>query len=164
MIISASGMCEAGRIRHHLANAITDAKNTVMVVGYMAENTLGRKIVDKESPINIFGDPYELKAEVQIFNAFSGHADKNGLLSFAENAGDLKNIFCVHGEYEGMKSYRDSLFGLENIQKNKTGIYVPAPGDRFTLEGDHFHRQKDFNKVSRNQFKEDYDERFNELG
>lgn len=163
IIISASGMCEAGRIRHHLANSITDAKNTVMIVGYMAENTLGRKIVDGESPINIFGEPYELKAEVQIFNAFSGHADKKGLLEFAENAGDLKNIFCVHGEYEGMKSYRDSLFGLENVKKNETGIYVPAPGDRFTLEGGKFHRQDDFNEASRNQFKQDYDERFNDL-
>lgn len=163
IIISASGMCEAGRIRHHLANSITDAKNTVMIVGFMAENTLGRKLVEKENPINIFGDPHELRAEVQIFNAFSGHADKKGLLNFAQNSGDLKNVFCVHGEYEGMKSYRESLFGLENIKKNETGIYVPAPGDRFTLDGERFRREDDFNEVSRNLFTDDYDERFNEF-
>lgn len=164
IIISASGMCEAGRIRHHLANNIADPNNTVMVVGFMAENTLGRKIVDKENPVNIFGEAHPLNAETVIFNAFSGHADKQGLLNFAANCGNPKNIFCVHGEYEGMKSFRDSLFDLENVKGSETKIYTPAPGDRFDLMGDLFERQSDFNEVSRNLFPECYDERFNALG
>ena len=71
-------MCEAGRIRHHLVNHITDPTTLILVVGFMAENTLGRKLVEHESPVNIFGDPYEVKAEVVIYNAFSGHADQKG--------------------------------------------------------------------------------------
>ncbi|MCF7830783.1 MBL fold metallo-hydrolase [Candidatus Gracilibacteria bacterium] len=131
VIISASGMCEAGRIRHHLINTISDPKNLILVVGFMAENTLGRKIVEKENPINIFGDPYELKAEVQIYNAFSAHADQRRLLRFAGSCGDPKAVFCVHGEDEAMVEFRKKLKTRKHLAK--ADIFIPAPGDIFEI-------------------------------
>lgn len=134
IIISASGMCEAGRIRHHLANNISDEKNTVLVVGFMAENTLGRKLVENESPVNIFGEPHEVKAEMIIFNAFSGHADQNGLLDFAGACGTPTQVFCVHGENAQMLSFREKLQKLTNL--SKANIEAPLPGETFELQID----------------------------
>jgi len=131
VIISASGMCEAGRIRHHLINTISDPKNLILVVGFMAANTLGRKIVEKENPINIFGEPYELNAEVQIYNAFSAHADQKRLVSFANNCGDPKAVFCVHGEDEAMIEFREKLKTKKHL--TKADIFIPAPGDIFEI-------------------------------
>ncbi len=131
IIISASGMCEAGRIRHHLANSISDEKNTLLIVGFMAENTLGRKLVEKESPVNIFGEPHEVKAEIIIFNAFSGHADQNGLLEFAGACGKPKQVFCVHGENEQMLTFRDKLGTLKNLADST--IEAPLPGEMWEL-------------------------------
>ena len=74
IIISASGMCEFGRIRHHLANRIPNEDDLVLIVGFQAQNTLGRKLVEGESPVNIFGEPHVVRADIQIYNAFSGHA------------------------------------------------------------------------------------------
>lgn len=98
IIISASGMCEAGRIRHHLKNNIEDHKNTIAIVGYMAENTLGRKIVDGDKEIKIFDKMYQLNAEVVILDAFSGHADMNDLDEWISHIKGLKKILFVHGE------------------------------------------------------------------
>lgn len=134
IIISASGMCEAGRIRHHLANNISNPKNTILVVGFMAENTLGRKIVEHQSPVNIFGDPYEIKAEVVIFNAFSGHADQHGLLEFAGACGKPKQVFCVHGENKQMQTFIDKLSELENLAE--AHIHAPMPGELWELQYD----------------------------
>jgi len=134
IIISASGMCEAGRIRHHLVNGISDEKNTILVVGFMAQNTLGRKIVEGESPVNIYGDPYEVKADVVIFNAFSGHADQNGLLDFAGKVGKPKTVFCVHGEAQQMRVFRDKLTKLKNLKS--TQIEMPLLGEMFELQTD----------------------------
>ncbi len=134
IIISASGMCEAGRIRHHLKNNITDEKNLILIIGFMAQNTLGRKLVEKEPVINIFGDPYPLNADVKIFNAFSAHADQRGLLRFAENVGRPKATFLVHGEDTAMMTLRDKLKELKNHQK--TDIFIPAPGNIYQLTND----------------------------
>jgi metallo-beta-lactamase family protein len=98
IIIAGSGMCESGRILHHLKNNIEDSRNTVLVVGYMAENTLGRKIVDRVPFVRIFGIEYELNAEVTTINAFSGHADQTELCGFIEACLPLKRIFLVHGD------------------------------------------------------------------
>src|SRR5690606_23552057 len=76
VIISASGMAEAGRILHHLRNNVEDPKNTVVVVGFMAEHTLGRRIVEQRAEINIFGQPHRLRAEVAVLSYFSAHADE----------------------------------------------------------------------------------------
>jgi len=75
-------MCEGGRILHHLVATIEDSKNTVIIVGFQAEHTLGRRIVEKKPEVRIYGVMHPLKAEVVVLNGFSGHADQNGLLHF----------------------------------------------------------------------------------
>jgi len=105
IIVSSSGMCEAGRILHHLLHNIEDPRNTVMIVGFMAENTLGRKIMEKQPRVKIFGEPYKLRAEVSVLNTFSAHADYNDLLAYVDclDYHRLKEIFLVHGEPEAQK-------------------------------------------------------------
>src|SRR5579859_26245 len=99
VIISASGMCEAGRIRHHLKNNIGDKKNLVLFIGYCAEGTLGDQITRGKSPVNIFGDPCDVRANVVSLDTYSGHADKNELRSYVQKiTGNVRRIFCIHGE------------------------------------------------------------------
>jgi metallo-beta-lactamase family protein len=98
IIISSSGMCEAGRIRHHLKNNIEDPKNTIAVVGYMAENTLGRKLVSGDEFVKIFDRMYKVNADVVILESFSAHADKDDLDDFVQNIEGLKKVMLVHGE------------------------------------------------------------------
>jgi metallo-beta-lactamase family protein len=100
VIIAASGMCEAGRIVHHLANTVGDPKNMILIVGYQAENTLGKKLVMKEPVVNIHGEPHEIKADVIVLNSFSGHADSNELVTYADkfDRKQLRRIFLVHGD------------------------------------------------------------------
>lgn len=100
IIIAGSGMCEAGRILHHLKNNISESRNTVLIVGYMAENTLGKRIVEREPFVRIFGIEYELNAEVVIINAFSRHADKNELYEYVKSCLPLKRVFVVHGDLD----------------------------------------------------------------
>jgi metallo-beta-lactamase family protein len=97
IIISASGMCEAGRIRHHLRNNISDPKNTVLIVGFQAEDTLGRRLVEKRHEMKIFGELIKRRCEVEVLNAFSSHADQDELFENIKNSG-AKKIVCVHGE------------------------------------------------------------------
>ena len=154
VIISASGMCEFGRIRHHLANHLGDKKNLVLIVGFQAENTLGRKLVDSENPVNIFGDPHEVKAEIKIYNAFSGHADQRGLLEFAANAGNLKDVFLVHGEEKPQKVFMEKLREQDNITED-CDIYAPLPGETFELTTDmKFRKTNDINEISQNFYRE----------
>jgi len=109
IIISASGMCETGRILHHLANNIEDPRTTVLIIGFMAEHTLGRRIVEKIPSIKIFGEELSLKAEVAIMNGFSAHADKNELLAFLDglNRERLHHVFIVHGEPDQSEAFAD---------------------------------------------------------
>jgi metallo-beta-lactamase family protein len=108
VIISASGMCEHGRILHHLKNNIENEKNIILIVGYQAKNTLGRKLVEKHEQVNIFGQPYKRRAEVIVLNEFSAHADRNDLISFVEKVSP-ERIFLVHGEEEQMEPLGISL-------------------------------------------------------
>jgi metallo-beta-lactamase family protein len=130
VIISASGMCEAGRILHHLANNIEDAKNTILIVGFMAENTLGRRLVEKEPLVRIFGDTYQVRAQIVKINAFSAHADHNELLSYISRFDHerLKNIFVLHGEAAQSQALAEGLgsLGFSNIR-------IPASGERVEL-------------------------------
>jgi len=128
IIISASGMCEFGRINHHLKNNIEDHRNTVLIVGYMAENTLGRKILNKEGEVKIFGKPYRLNAEVEVIDSYSGHADRSDLLSFATHLKGLKKIFIVHGEEKAQMEYKKAL-----QQNGFTDIQIPQPGETFEI-------------------------------
>src|SRR3989442_10129725 len=102
VIIAASGMCEAGRILHHLANNIGDRRNMILIVGYQAEHTLGKRLVDQETEVRILGSLYTRKAEVVVHNSFSAHADGPGLLSYIGqfDAKRMQRIFLFHGEYE----------------------------------------------------------------
>lgn len=106
IIISASGMCEAGRILHHLKNHAPDERNTVLFVGYQAEHTLGRRIIEGEPVIKVFGQKYPMNAEVAVLNTFSGHADKNDLISFVDNTGvRCKTFILVHGEDNALGAF-----------------------------------------------------------
>lgn len=124
IIISSAGMCEHGRILHHLKNNIEDPKNTILIVGYMAQNTLGRKILEKQSMVKIFGEPYHLRAKVVVMDAFSAHADRSDLLDYVAHIRDLKKIFLVHGE----QSQGDILKEILLSQGHKD-ITVPKRGD-----------------------------------
>ncbi|HOW42115.1 MAG TPA: MBL fold metallo-hydrolase [Candidatus Omnitrophota bacterium] len=112
IIIAGSGMCESGRVLHHLKNTIEDSRNTVLVVGYMAKDTLGRRIVERDRFVPIFGIEHELNAEVVIINAFSGHADKHDLFEFISGCLPLKRIFLVHGDEEQTWILFNRLFNL----------------------------------------------------
>ncbi len=111
IIISSSGMAEAGRVLHHLANSVEDPKNAVCIVGFMAENTLGRRILNKEKQIKIFGTFYENNAELAVFDAFSAHADYLEILDYLKNYDikRIKNIFLVHGEKQAIYSLQQHL-------------------------------------------------------
>ncbi|MGD0335527.1 MAG: MBL fold metallo-hydrolase [Candidatus Omnitrophota bacterium] len=109
IIIAGSGMCESGRILHHLQNNIEDSRNTILVVGYMAQDTLGKRIVEKFPFVRIFGVEYELNAEVEVINSFSGHADKNDLINFISACLPLKKVFLVHGDQDQSEALRDAL-------------------------------------------------------
>jgi len=125
IIVSADGMCECGRVVHHLANNISDPRNTVLIVGYMAENTLGRKIRDHAEKVKIFGDEYEVKADVECINAFSAHADYTEMTKWLKtiDTSRLKKIFMVHGEKSAQEFFQNYLKenGFPNVQIVKYG-------------------------------------------
>ncbi len=122
IIISASGMAEAGRIRHHLKNNIGDPKNLILFIGYCAEHTLGAQIVSGQNPVNIFGEPHQVRAKVVSLDSFSGHADKNELRRYVEGiSGDIKKIFCIHGEESQCLTHAETLRAM----KPKAEIIVP---------------------------------------
>ena len=121
IIISASGMCEAGRIKHHLKHNLWRPESTILFVGYQAEGTLGRRILSGEKTVKIFGEEIGVHAEIRKLNAFSGHADQNGLLEFVNGfTKKPKKIFLVHGEYSGQQI-------LAEVIKSKFGINVIIP-------------------------------------
>lgn len=127
IIIAGSGMCESGRILHHLQNNIEDSRNTILVVGYMAQDTLGRRIVEKVPFVRIFGIEYQLNAEVAIINSFSGHADRNDLIAFVNACLPLKKVFLVHGELTHTQSLSDAL-----IQQG-VDTYIPSKDEEVLL-------------------------------
>ena len=130
IIISASGMAEAGRILHHLKNNVEDERNTVLFVGFQAENTLGRKILTGETPVKIFGEPYEVNAEVARIESFSAHADRDELLGFVKGLKqDPEKIFVVHGEEESALAFARSLGEI-----SKAEIHVPEMGEGYELK------------------------------
>ena len=128
IIMSSSGMCEAGRILHHLVNNIENPNNIVLMVGYCAENTLGRKLIDGEKKVNILGDEYNVNAEVIVMQSFSAHADANELINYTSKLDKKKmqNIFLVHGEIDQQEIYKNHLetAGFKNITIPKRGYAV----------------------------------------
>lgn len=128
VVISASGMAEAGRILHHLRNSVEDPRNTVLIVGFMAEHTLGRRIVERRETVNIFGRPHALRAEVAVLNAFSAHADEPGILDFvgAMDGERLQAVFLVHGEPDRQAALADALraSGVRRVEAPARGHTV----------------------------------------
>jgi metallo-beta-lactamase family protein len=129
IVISASGMCEAGRILHHLRNSVENPRNTILITGFQAEHTLGRKIVEKRPEVPIFGEMMRLRAQVVKLNELSGHADQGELLTWLENATpSLKRIFLVHGEPPQQQALARAI-----EQKYKVPVTIPARGESFDL-------------------------------
>jgi metallo-beta-lactamase family protein len=110
VILSASGMAEAGRIRHHIANNISDTRNTILIVGWCAAHTLGSHLASGHKEVNIFGEPYRVRATVETINAFSGHADRAELKAWTDQiTGPLRRIFVVHGEEDSANEFAATL-------------------------------------------------------
>ena len=125
IIIAASGMCEAGRILHHLRNAVEEPRNMVLIIGYQAEHTLGRRIAERQPEVKIFGVEHPLEAEVVVMDAFSAHADRDDLLEFVTRCRvNLKKTFLVHGEENQSLALAKRLTGL-GIPK----VQVPMLGE-----------------------------------
>ena len=129
VIISASGMCETGRILHHLRNNIGNPRTTVLIVSWQAPNTLGRRLVEKERRVKIFGEAYNVKAKVEVINGYSAHADQAGLLEWAlALKGRLQKVFLVHGEPEPAKALAEKL-----RQGGIREVYYPGLHESATL-------------------------------
>jgi metallo-beta-lactamase family protein len=128
IIISASGMAESGRILHHLKNGISDPNNTIVFVGYQAENTLGRRILDGQSPVRILGEEFKVRAQVVAIDGFSAHADQAELLEWARSfeRGRLRQTFVVHGEPEAQSTLAEKLAG-EHMKQ----VTIPQRGQSF---------------------------------
>ena len=110
VIISASGMCEAGRIRHHLKHNLWDARNSIIFVGYQAEGTLGRMLVEGAKEITLFNEKVECKAEIHNLEGFSGHADRDGLIDWLKGLEKQpKQIFLVHGEMDAKEEFAKTV-------------------------------------------------------
>ncbi len=129
IVIAASGMCEAGRVVHHLKNSVEDPKNLILITGFQAENTLGRAIVRRQPEVKIFGEPMRLRAEVDSIGELSGHADQRELLEWMEPVvPTLKKVFLVHGEPEAQQALKGEI---ERIYKLE--VVCPKRGDRYEV-------------------------------
>jgi metallo-beta-lactamase family protein len=130
IIISASGMIEAGRIKHHIRNNISNANNTVLIVGYCTPNTIGGRLRAGADTIMIFGEEMPVRANIIVLDAYSAHGDQREMFEFLKNQqpSQLKKIFLVHGEYDEMVIYKDAW-----IQKGFKNIEIPARNDSFYL-------------------------------
>jgi metallo-beta-lactamase family protein len=129
VVISASGMCEQGRILHHLRNNIGDPRNTVLITGFQAEHTLGRRLVEKEPVVKIFGEPMQVRAEIQSLDDLSGHADQKELLEWiGPLAPSLRKVFLVHGEPQQAAILAKTLHAAYHLE-----ALAPAPGQSFDL-------------------------------
>lgn len=128
IIISASGMAEAGRVRHHIMHNISDPKNTILMVGYAEPHSLGGQLREKKEKVKIFGDFYEVKAEVQIVDSYSAHGDYEEMIRFlsCQDPSKVKKLFLVHGEYEVQQSFAGKL-----KEKGFRNIDIPKSGDRY---------------------------------
>jgi len=129
VVISASGMCEAGRILHHLRNNIEDPRNTVLITGFQAQDTLGRKLIEKWQEVKIFGEPMRVRADIASLDELSAHADYNELLDWIRPlAPSLRKVFLVHGE----PAQSEALAGVIRSQYG-VDVVAPSPGQSFPL-------------------------------
>ena len=128
VIIAASGMCEGGRVLHHLQRAVGDPRNIILIVGFQAEHTLGRRIVERQSPLKILGDEFELNARVHTINALSAHADRTALMRWLDGIKGhrLNRVFAVHGEPEKVTAMTELV-----RQHSVRQVVAPVPGQTF---------------------------------
>lgn len=130
IIISASGMCEVGRIKQHLKHNIWNYNNTILFVGYQAPGTLGNKIVNGAKKVKIFGEEFAVNARIEYIEGYSGHADQEWLLNFIYSfIQKPKHIFLVHGEPEGQKVLKEKI-----IETAKISVTIPEFGDVYKLD------------------------------
>jgi metallo-beta-lactamase family protein len=128
VIMAGSGMCEAGRIRHHLKNELEDPRNTVLAVGFMAKDTLGARLIDPSvTEVKIFDRVYQKRAEVTYIDAYSGHADMRDLDAFVADIKGLKKVILVHGEAAQMEPF------AARIRQSQPAIEVDMPAREDTV-------------------------------
>lgn len=130
VIISASGMMEAGRVKHHLANNISDSKNTILAVGYCSPTTLGARILRGDKLVSIHGKKYQVWADVQRIDSYSGHGDYEEMIGFlnCQDKTAIKQVFIVHGEYEAQQFYKSQL-----EKQGYSNISIPEMGDEIEV-------------------------------
>lgn len=130
IIISASGMIEAGRIKHHVKNNVINANNTILIVGYCSPGSIGGKLRDGAKKIRIFGDEYDVKARVEVISSFSAHADYEEMIQYlsCQDKKKVKKLFLVHGEYPVQQVFRQTL-----LKTGFTDIEIPEQGEVFTV-------------------------------
>lgn len=123
VIISASGMAEAGRVKHHIANNIGDARNTILMVGYCEPNSLGGKLKKNPDSVSIFGTQYTVRAEIGIIDSMSAHADYEDLSQWlsCQDKQIVKKLFLVHGEYDVQEKFKNRL-----LRKGFAEVHIPA--------------------------------------
>ena len=130
IIISASGMCEGGRVLHHLKHAVDDERNLVLLVSFQAEGTLGRRLAEGQRKARIYGEDYDLKCEVEVMDEFSAHADRQELLDYVSrmNLPRLKKVFLVHSELDAAEAMVEPLLKLGAKE-----VFIPEVGDEYEL-------------------------------
>jgi metallo-beta-lactamase family protein len=130
IVIAASGMAEAGRILHHLAHGAGDRRNTILIVGFQAEHTLGRRIVERRPTIKVYGDEIPLRAAVEVLNGYSAHADRRELerwVTAVRGSGGVRAVYLVHGE----PTAQDSL--AQRLRADGFPVTIPARGSAYDL-------------------------------
>ncbi len=126
IIISASGMCDAGRIKHHLKHNLWQPQNTILFVGYQAYGTLGRSLVDGATTVKLFGEPVQVSAQIRQLPGISGHADVDGLTTWVSHIKGVKRVFVIHGESEAADAF------TEHLRRDlKLNAYAPYSGTEF---------------------------------
>jgi metallo-beta-lactamase family protein len=130
IIIAGSGMCTGGRIKHHLKHNIWRKESSIVFVGYQAEGTLGRKIVDGERTVKIFEDSFKVNAQVYTIGGFSAHADRDTLIDWLRHIDGMKHVFLVHGESDNLRSFQKAL--LE--RKISDMVSIPRLQESFLLQ------------------------------
>ena len=148
IIISASGMCEVGRIKHHLKHNLWRKDSTILFVGYQAMGTLGRKIVDGAKNVKLFGEEITVNADIRYIEGFSGHADKNGLLNFIETfERKPKQIYLVHGDEEAQYELAEEIGNQFGIP-----VEIPMRGDVYEVDLERIKKTAELRSPNENQY------------
>jgi metallo-beta-lactamase family protein len=131
IIISASGMLEAGRIKHHVKNNISNEKNTILIIGYVPPGSLGGRLIEGAKEVKIFGDIYPVNAQIAVLDSYSAHADYKEMMAYlhCQKPHEVKRLFLVHGEPEAQLKFKEHLNGM-----GFSDIVIPIQGESFSLD------------------------------